>query len=255
MAKTAFEAPRGNIYQLDPSAIVIIGLDTQHGPEHPLYDARIHEPLREATVLDIMKRGVIEPIAVRKDGVAAVVIDGRRRVMHAREANRRLEADGKPLVKVPALSPHKGTDADHAELLVVLNEHREGDSMVNRARKAQAMLSRGFTEAQVAQMFAVSVSTLKNFLSLLDLSEMALKALADKTIGLTEAYGLAKKSRDEQDEILSRPETAPKAPRKRGPNRAELVKQLEAVRAKPASDFNEGIIRALEFVLGDAPTL
>lgn len=257
MAKTAFDAQRSNIYQLDPQVVVIIGLDTEHGPEHVLYDARIKEPLREATVLDMMKRGVVEPIVVRKDGEAAVVIDGRRRVMHAREANRRLVEAGQPLLRVPVLSPRKGTDNDHFETLVVLNEHREADGPLNRARKASTMLNRGYTETEVAQLFAVSVATLKNLLSLLDLGEDAQKALAEKEIGLTEAYGLAKRSQEEQTKVLSArgDETAPKQTRKRGPNRAELQKQLETLRTKPASDFNEGAIRALEFALGNVPAL
>jgi hypothetical protein len=119
------------------------------------------------------------------------------------------------------------------------------------------MLNRGYTEAEVAQLFAVSVATLKNLLSLLDLGEDAQKALAEKKIGLTEAYGLAKRSQEEQTKVLSArgDETAPKQTRKRGPNRAELQKQLETLRTKPASDFNEGAIRALEFALGNVPAL
>jgi ParB family chromosome partitioning protein len=256
MSKTAFDAQRSNIYQLDPNVVVIIGLDTPHGPEHVLYDARILEPLREATVLDMMKRGVVTPIAVRKDGDTAVVIDGRRRVMHAREANRRLAEMGQPLIRVPALSPRRGTDTDHFETLVVLNEHREADGPINRARKAVTLLNRGRTEEEVAQLFAVSVATLKNLLSLLDLSPEAQLALSTKEIGLTEAYGLAHKSQDEQTKILeNRPKTAARTARKRGPSRAEIQKQIEAIRAKPASEYNEGVIQALQFALGDVPAL
>jgi ParB family transcriptional regulator, chromosome partitioning protein len=256
MAKTAFDAQRANIYQLDPNVVVIIGLDTPHGPEHVLYDARILEPLREATVLDMMKRGVVTPIVVRKDGSDAVVIDGRRRVMHAREANRRLAELGQPLIRVPAGSPRRGTDTDHFETLVVLNEHREADGPLNRARKAVTLLNRGRTEEEVAQLFAVSVPTLKNLLSLLDLSPEAQQAFSLKEIGLTEAYSLARQSRDDQVRTLeNRPKTAARVARKRGPSRAELLKQIKAVQAKPASEYNEGVIQALQFAIGDVPAL
>lgn len=226
MGKTAFDATRASIFYLNPTDIQIVGLDTTDGPEHPLYDQRIHIPLREETVLDIMQRGVIEPITVRKNGDVAQVVDGRRRVMHAREANRRLRLAGTPTVLVPVLPPKKGTEASLTELMIVLNAHREQDDTAGEALKMQAFLNRGYTVEQVAQMFGRSEQHIKNTLSLLDLAPQASAALAAKTITKSEAYALARKPREEQvRELRDRPK---RVSRKGGrPNRAAVKKRLE----------------------------
>lgn len=251
--KTAFEGSRASIFFLAPEDIVVIGVDTTDGPEHVLYDHRIHEPLREATVLDMMKRGVVEPIAVRKDGESAVVIDGRRRVLHAREANRRLVALDSPPIKVPVLSPRKGTDNDHLELLVVLNEHREADSVINRARKMATMIGKGYSEAQVAGMFACSESTVRNTVSLLELVPEAQAALAADKLTMTEAYKLARKTKDQQSEALASKangggEAEPVAARKARPARKALIecatKQRESGGIR-GNAFAMGILYAL----------
>lgn len=48
---------------------------------HPLYDERIHLPISEAMVLNIMDQGVLEPIIVWKDPETGLscVVDGRHR--------------------------------------------------------------------------------------------------------------------------------------------------------------------------------
>ena len=48
---------------------------------HPLYDERIHLPISEAMVLNIMDQGVLEPIIVWKDPETGLscVVDGRQR--------------------------------------------------------------------------------------------------------------------------------------------------------------------------------
>jgi hypothetical protein len=57
---------------------------------HPLYDERVHLPIDEGMVLNIMELGVLEPIIVWKDpetGLTCVVV-GRQRVKHTLEANK-----------------------------------------------------------------------------------------------------------------------------------------------------------------------
>lgn len=165
-SKVAFDGPRRNTFLLAPESpsIVIVGLDTQDGDSHPLYDTRIHKPLREATVIDILLNGVIEPVIVTKGrkcapllsgeavpAEAALVVDGRGRVMHAREANRRLLAAGSVPIRVPVLSPMRGSDSELLGRLVALNEHRQEDSALGKARKideAEAKRLLGFKEAE-----------------------------------------------------------------------------------------------------------
>lgn len=45
MGKQALDAPRKQYWLLNPENLVIIGLDTNDGPEHPLWDTRIKLPI------------------------------------------------------------------------------------------------------------------------------------------------------------------------------------------------------------------
>lgn len=119
MAKQAFEGTRGSFYKMSPEDITVIGLDTKDDESHPLYDGRIHMPLEEDTVLNMMEHGVLVPIRVTKDGKSAIVIDGRRRVLHAREANRRLKKKGQPTIFVPVLPPDNDDDGRHMSQMLL----------------------------------------------------------------------------------------------------------------------------------------
>jgi hypothetical protein len=102
--KTAIDAKRGNLFLVPPEDITIIGLDTEDGPEHPLFDERVLLPVDEALARNIAIHGVIEPVVIRKNGDDVIeVIDGRQRVRSARLANERLEAEGKEPVLVPVV--------------------------------------------------------------------------------------------------------------------------------------------------------
>lgn len=92
-------------FSLPPHAIVVIGVDTLHGPEHPLYCTRAvrvangAEPIDDRMYRSIKSRGVLTPIRVRleqvDDGDEAwpndlrgklvhVVVAGRTRVLYGR---------------------------------------------------------------------------------------------------------------------------------------------------------------------------
>ncbi len=246
MSKTAFEGSRRSLFLLTPEEVVIIGLDTEDGPSHPLYDERIHLPLAEMTVLDIMNRGVIEPIVVKKDGDRAIVTDGRRRVMHAREVNRRVKAaGGTNFVKIPVLPPEKGTDGVLMGLMIALNEHREEDTPINRAKKIQRYLHLGHSDAETAQTFKMSESTLKNTLSLLDLVPEVQALVVSGDLGLTRAYSLAKLESSKQIAAVQERSVA-KTAQKKTPGKRTLDGIVKFGKGKVSDDFLLGI----KYVLG-----
>ncbi|WYX51237.1 hypothetical protein WJ977_00655 [Achromobacter xylosoxidans] len=102
MAKNSVEAygasGKTNVLSFETDALTIIT-----DPAHSLYDERIQLPLDEAITLNIMALGVREPILVWKDPETGkvLVVDGRQRVRHAIEANRRLAERGEPPILVP----------------------------------------------------------------------------------------------------------------------------------------------------------
>src|ERR1044071_4250279 len=78
------EAPRGTHYYADPDDLVIIGLDTDDGPEHPLYDPRIKGDISEPEIRNVEYFGIITPVQVRRYDNRLEVVNGRGRVRKAR---------------------------------------------------------------------------------------------------------------------------------------------------------------------------
>lgn len=104
MAKNSIDAyganGKSNVLFFDPESLHLV-TDTSH----PLYDERVHLPLSESVILNIMELGVIEPIIVWKDPESGktCVVAGRQRVKNATEANARRKravlGDTKPRLK------------------------------------------------------------------------------------------------------------------------------------------------------------
>jgi ParB family chromosome partitioning protein len=105
MAKNSIDvygaSGKTNVLNFEPENLHLVTDKT-----HPLYDERIHLPINEAMVLNIMEQGVLEPIIVWKDPESglACVVDGRQRVRHTLEANKRLVKQGDSPLLVPAVT-------------------------------------------------------------------------------------------------------------------------------------------------------
>lgn len=142
MSKQALDGSRTPAFRLSPFDVVIIGLDTNDGPEHVHYDARVKLPVSESLVESIAQLGVLETIGVTKeDDGRVIVLWGRQRVRAARALATRMREAGKTAeaeaVTVPCLSPVKGwTDAELVSASVAENEIRQGDTVLVRAEKA-----------------------------------------------------------------------------------------------------------------------
>lgn len=80
MAKNSIDAygasGKTNVLTFKPESLHLVT-----DKAHPLYDERIHLPISEAMVLNIMDQGVLEPIIVWKDPETGLscVVDGRQR--------------------------------------------------------------------------------------------------------------------------------------------------------------------------------
>lgn len=191
MAKTAIpDASRGSIFHVDPDNLTIIGLDTDDGPGHELYDERILLPLSAENVASVVAYGVVTTVNVRKNGDQLEVIDGRQRVRWARLANSKLRGAGKDPITVPVLIRRIDVKTAAGEM-IVQNEHRRDDDALTRAKKAQRMLTAGRKMVEVALAFGVSVQSISQWLKLLDLSATLQKMLEDGRLSATTASTLA----------------------------------------------------------------
>lgn len=182
-----------NVWNFDPNDLVIIGKDTDDGKDHNLYDPRIKLPLSEAMVLSIMAQGVLENVTVASIDGKPVVVDGRRRVLHAREALARLRKDDKEAaLRVPATF-RKDSDAGLFATMIIANSHRLNDHPVVEARKAEIMQQRhNASDDEIAKAFGWTTQTLRNRRKLLTLPEKVLRKVQSGEISVTAATELAK---------------------------------------------------------------
>ena len=255
-------------YDADDENLVIIGLDTEDGPDHELYDERVNLPLDEAMLANIMALGVKEPILVRKTPGKGEktyqVVDGRRRLIHAREAHKRLLKQGEPGVKVPVII-ESGSDEHVATLAVSMNEIRKDDDVLVKAQKAERLMSRLGDKKAVANAFGVTTVTLDNWRKLMELSAPVKKAVASGQLSAHAASKLHGMTPEEQKAELDKVKTAvadnggKRATARqvenggKKPARKVSRKQLEALakRLKDASDERGiGILAGIQFALG-----
>jgi ParB family chromosome partitioning protein len=257
--KTAIDAPRSNLFLVEPENLVLVT-----DKNHPLYDERVNWPVDDAMVNNIMWRGVIEPIGVRKNGETLEVVYGRRRVKAACEANLRLRSQGKDLIRIKC-EIVRGEDKDLFGVLSSENEHRRDDSPLAKARKAQRMADLGASEQEICLAFGITSQTLRNWQAMLDLSAPVKNAIERGEIKATAALGLAKLPAEEQAARLEEMKAAggkvtvtrakrvarggDAKPAAHMKSRKEITETLNA--ASDGSDYHRGYTAALRWVLGE----
>lgn len=277
-SKSAIDAKRGNFFWMNPHDIVVIGIDTKDGPEHPLYDVtERHRNLDPNMVANIRTYGVINAVKVRKEPDGTVVaVAGRRRVLHARVAHTEMKKAGEVPVLVPCI-PEKDTDGVMMGIMASENEHRADDSIITKAQKAAKMLRFGNGEAEVAVAFGVDKNTIKGWLRLLEADPKLHKAIDAGKVSESAAAKLAAVPRTEQaaalDEAIEEAKKSgagkvtqaqARATANRKVGRAENVginsrKVLKKLREEYTGEgdgddaYAAGVRDALNLVLGDAP--
>lgn len=216
-------------YMFDPDDVVLV-VDEKS----PLFDERVHLPVDEALVLNMMyspddgaPQGVIEPITVVRNtetGKVEVVV-GRQRVKAAREANKRLKKRGLELIRIPAMLQRANAQRSMG-LLISENEHRQDDTPLGRAKKAQRYLDLGRTDQDIAVLFGISVASVKNMLSLLDAPAAVRNAVEAGKITASDGYKLSRlEPADAKEKVAELIENAPRTPgRKRSKNAAKARK-------------------------------
>ncbi|MEB7893065.1 hypothetical protein NGK65_04885 [Serratia ureilytica] len=248
MAKNSTEAygasGKTNVLNFEPERLHLVS-----DRSHPLYDERIHLPLDEAMVLNIMDQGVLEPIIVWKDPETGLscVVDGRQRVRHAIEANKRLADAGKDLLFVPAVTK-RGSAVRMAQAMISANEIRRADTPLGRAKKMVDALERGHDEEDLSLMFGVGVQTVRATLALLDATQAVKDAVESGSVTVTQARQLANLSPDEQREKVKEVEEATAGTK--GHEKARRQRQVIGD-AKPRMKSRKEITKALEGASGD----
>lgn len=157
MAKNSIDAygasGKSNVLFFEPESLHLV-TDTTH----PLYDERVHLPLNEAVILNIMELGVLEPIIVWKDPETGktCVVAGRQRVKNAMEANARRKRAGLEPWPVPGIAK-RGSAIQMAKYMVSENEITQPDTPLGRAKKMVQQMEYGHDENDIALLFGCSV--------------------------------------------------------------------------------------------------
>lgn len=209
MAKQALKGSRLNLFAMDPDDLVIVGLDTDDTSTHPLFDERIFLPMKEGMILSMLAVGVQHAVTVVKDGDKALVVDGRQRVRHAREAKKRQLAEGSETLKVPC-KVVRGDDGHIVGLAALGNSMREEESPLAKAKRAQRMVDMGKPLDYIALYFGVTTNAVRSWLTLLETAAPVQAAVERGQLPASAAVKLAKLSKAEQAETLK--EMVAKAP-------------------------------------------
>ena len=273
---------RDEFLWFDPDKLVIVGLDTKADDSHPLHDSDRTGEVDESLVRNVMVHGVKVPILVRLVGARGAVmgsgvvevVDGRQRVMAAREANKRLRREGSEPIRVPGL-PQKGDDAELLGVMVLTNENRKDDTPLAKAKKAQRLRAAGRSDAEIGVLMGVTSKCVANWTALLSCDGKVQEAVEVGTVPADVAVKLSSMPREEQRETLTEmvaagatrgraADSAIKDRKKNGsksnghsntkdedrialPGKRELRRLLEAL--EPGSDG----AKVLAFVLDGAP--
>jgi len=218
-----------DLYMFDPEDLVIVEDESS-----PLYDERSKLPVSESLVANIMfapdgvPQGVLEPgLGARNTETGKVeIIDGRQRVKAAREANKRLAEQGLEPVRMPVLLQRANAHRAMG-MLISSNEHRQDDTPLGKAKKAQRYIDLGRDESEVATLLGMSTASVKNLLSLLDAPAVIRHAVDAGQITVSAGYKLAKLEPEEAKAKLA--ELLEKAPRTPGKKRSRNAQAASEV--------------------------
>lgn len=212
-----FEGKRSDTFVFDPDDVVIVGIDTADGPEHPLYDPRIHLPIDDgltASILGTEERPgkVLVPILIVKyEGVVKAlhgkpaVVDGRQRIRSAREAKKILaKQDGARKIAVEAKA-QRGDELALMLMATTTNELRRDNDMLAKADRAVFLRSRGATIEDVALAYGVTAKAIEQWYALADGATAPVrKAVHQGQLSPTAAAKIAKlDGKEAQEEALT----------------------------------------------------
>ncbi len=218
-----------DVYYFDPEDVVLV-----KDEKSALYDERVDFEFKESLVVNMMYAPDGVPLGVLKvclgrrnpDTGKVEIIDGRQRTKAAREANKRLKKQGAEPIRLP-VHLRRSDDLRAMAMLISSNEHGTEDSPMARAKKAQRYIEAGRDETEVAQLFGMSVATVKNLLRLLDAPAAVRNAVDSGKITASDGYKLAREEPDDARKKLGKLlEQAPRVPGKKRSKNAKKAREI-----------------------------
>jgi hypothetical protein len=270
--KTAFDAQRFSGFAFDPTVLVIAGLDTDDGADHPLVHRESNgtsDADLETLVRSIMAQGFLGTVTIAKLGGRPYVVEGRRRTRAARIASSRLVEAGRPPVVVKAVQYQPGADRDKDLLgaVIVSNEHRRSLSPIERARQAARLQQLGASLDEVAVVFGVTSQAVRAWNDLLTLAPAvqakvasgeikasaarAVKGMSDADQVATISSLMASGGKTTGAEVAKAARAKSNGSMKIAAPPAVMVGKKDVRRAMDRYDLPAGVVAVLEWVMGE----
>ena len=232
-----------DMWSIEPEKIKVVT-----DPKHPLYDERIHLPVSENLVLNILfepdgktPQGVLRPVDCVRDNETGDILlaDGRQRHKAILEANRRLRKQGREPLRLRWI-PRRGGDKSQASLMVSSNHHAQPETPLGQAKRAMDLMERGFDHDDIGKIIGKSPATVKNLVALLDAPAAVRKAVEAEQISVSAGYALAKLEPAEATKRVER--LRKEAPREAGKKRSKNAKKAREIvtGGKPAASEEMG---------------
>lgn len=193
---------RADNFRNAPSEYVIVGLDTDDGPDHPLYDRRVIAMAKAgragvASLIDSLLTGQIAEINCRMNGGIKEVGVGRRRVY----AGRFIEAEGlRPNFMLRA-TYHTLTDAQWRARILAENLERVASDAFTEAL-AFADFVAFSSVGELAKLTRLAPKTLDRILALVQMPAEAQALVVEHGIGRDVAIEIAKADTRRQADLL-----------------------------------------------------
>ncbi len=248
----------GTYSKFNPFDVVIIGLDTDDGPEHSLCDTISNNtPITEVGVKYAMEHGIDDPCIGIRDGDKVLIWRGRKKTRECREACTRLEAEGRAPILLPVIIKRGTHDAAGVRSQRIMENWLRRDlSILDKAREANELIERGeATREEVAERLNVKLPRLKEILDLINLSKASMDAVESGRISPSAAAPLTRLSVEDQRTALIKilAESGTKKPTTNRVREAtgKAPVQTPKVRLARASDALQAIAGDLTSVLSD----
>lgn len=188
-----------------PEAITIIT-----DKKHPMYDSRVELPLKESFVESVYKYGILEPAKVRANGKnkngepILEAVDGRQRIRACIEANKRRKKEGLDPWLVPAIVVIGNDNELYGKITLMLNEQRQGNTTMYRARQALKLHEQGFNKGEIAVFIAASTKTVDHLFKLLNCPPEVQEQVELGNLAIELALTMADMPREKQVEALAK---------------------------------------------------
>lgn len=185
MAKTHLDAPGGaRTFRYRPSDLVIV-----RDPSHPLCKhGGVRDEIDDDLVATMPGIGVIRHVRVWRDPETRkpLIVDGRRRTMHAIEAEKRFNCE----IWIDVSVSKAATVADLVREIIVGHNHQQTDSPVERGRQVIDARKNGIEEDEIIALFGnVTAATINNWVLCARLPIAVQRRLEAGEITMVQALG------------------------------------------------------------------